>query len=144
MNTITFSVVGEPVPKARARAFIRGGAIGHYTPDKTRAYEAAVQAAARAAMGKTPPLTGAVRLSLWFFLPIPASYSEKRKAELLKGTAAMGSASHTKRPDLDNLIKSVSDALNGVVFGDDCQIVQVEAIKRYGLTPSVNIEVIEL
>ena len=38
---------------------------------------------------------------------------------------------HTSRPDLDNLVKSVSDGLNGVAFRDDSQITELRAIKQY-------------
>lgn len=36
---LTFSLAGHPQGKGRARAFVRGGHVGHYTPEKTRSYE---------------------------------------------------------------------------------------------------------
>ena len=47
---------------------------------------------------------------------------------------------HTKRPDLDNLAKAVKDALKGVIYADDSQIVEAHLFKRYG-EPQVKVQI---
>lgn len=136
---LTFSVPGEPVAKGRARAFIRGGKIGHHTPDKTARYENLVRLVAKQAIGAAKPLEGPISLRCTFWLPVPMSYSNKRRKACLNG-----SERHCKRPDIDNLLKSVKDGCNGVVWVDDCQVVEVMASKRYGVVAMAEIEVVRL
>jgi Holliday junction resolvase RusA-like endonuclease len=133
---LTFSVPGEPVAKGRARAFIRGGKIGHHTPDKTARYENLVRLVAKQAIGAAKPLEGPISLRCTFWLPVPMSYSNKRRKACLNG-----SERHCKRPDIDNLLKSVKDGCNGVVWVDDCQVVEVRASKCYGEVARADIEV---
>lgn len=136
---LTFSVPGEPVAKGRARAFIRGGKIGHHTPDKTARYENLVRLAAKQAIGAAKPLEGPIGLRCTFWLPVPMSYSNKRRKACLNG-----SERHCKRPDIDNLLKSVKDGCNGVVWVDDCQVVEVRASKCYGVVAKADIEVVRV
>lgn len=51
---------------------------------------------------------------------------------------------HTVKPDLDNLIKIVKDALNKLAYEDDCQIMQVTALKRRSAAPGIMITLEEL
>ena len=46
-----------------------------------------------------------------------------------------------KRPDADNMLKAVLDGCNGVVWKDDCQVVQLYATKVYGSTPMTTVKV---
>jgi len=136
---LTFSVPGEPVAKGRARAFIRGGKIGHHTPDKTARYENLVRLVAKQAVGAAKPLEGPISLRCTFWLSVPMSYSSKRRKACLNG-----SERHCKRPDIDNLLKAVKDGCNGVVWVDDCQVVDVRASKCYGDVARADIEVVRI
>ena len=133
--TVAFFVPGEPVAKGRARAFVRHGHVAHYTPEKTARYENLVKLAAQQAMN-SEPLEGPLSLYCTFALPVPASYSKKRAAACLSG-----SEWPCKTPDTDNLLKSIKDGCNGVVWRDDCQVVQVYAMKVYGGVPGVSVKV---
>ena len=133
--TVAFFVPGEPVAKGRARAFVRHGHVAHYTPEKTARYENLVKLAAQQAMAGEP-LSGPLSLYCTFALPVPASYSKKRAAACLSG-----SEWPCKKPDTDNLVKSIKDGCNGVVWKDDCQVVQVYALKVYGGIPGVSVKV---
>lgn len=133
-DLITFTVPGTPVAKARARSVLRHGKITHYTPNTTARYENLVRLAAQQAMGGQSPLEGAVSLSVRAYLPVPASWSKPRRL------AASAGLPHTSRPDLDNLLKSVKDGANGVLWRDDSQVAEVSACKRYG-DPRVVVEV---
>ena len=79
---VAFVVPGEPVAKGRARAFIRGGHVAHYTPEKTARFENLVKLAAQQAMNGEP-ISGPVALYCTFVLPVPASTSKKRTAACL-------------------------------------------------------------
>lgn len=112
----TVEVPGAPVGKERARTYRdrRTGKTRTVTPQRTRDYEALVAAAWRAAggehHGKAP-----VRLEL------------DVSAERVRVTVTAAEAPSVKRPrpDLDNIVKSVADALNGVAYDDDRQLVEI-------------------
>ena len=121
-----------PVPKARPR-FTR---YGHtYTPKKTADYEKAVAEYWRqATKGFRYDREQALIVNLVFGMPIPKSTS-KSKTELM----ANGTIRPTKKPDVDNLAKAVMDALNGVAWVDDSQVVRVSIYKEYAKEPYVYI-----
>lgn len=134
MTIIQFTVPGEPVAKGRARAFIRHGHVAHYTPEKTAKYENLVKLAANEVVGNQDPTNRAVRLKCVFYMPIPKSYPKKRAEACLGGVER-----HCKKPDTDNLLKAIKDGCNGVVWVDDCQVVEVAALKLYSERPRVEI-----
>lgn len=113
---------GNPVAKQRARP----GKNGHYTPPETRRFEQALAHRARAVMAQDPPLAGALRFQLQIRLPTPQAWPLwKRQA------AFLGEVVPTYRPDISNVLKACEDALNGIVYGDDCQLVEESQVKRY-------------
>ena len=115
-----------PIPKGRPR-FYGGHAV---TPEKTRKYEKLIRDSWEHGIveGKN------IMVDIEFRIPIPQSYSKKKKAEL-EWTP------HNKKPDLDNLVKAVLDALNGVAFEDDSLISDINASKTYAEEPGVYIMV---
>lgn len=125
---------GNPVPKARARVAVRNGRAFAYTPKKTADYESLIKA--RASEVCVSPIAEPVRLIVRFYMPIPQSWPKKQREAALSG-----SMMHTKKPDIDNLIKSVCDALNGIAYIDDSQIVSIEASKCYSNNPGTEIEI---
>lgn len=131
---VTFKVDGVPVPKGRARYVRRGNHISTYTPEKTRTYETLIKDAARQAMGVSEPLETPVSLYLYIKVPIPASATKKRLQAI-----ADGSEKPTKKPDASNVLKSVEDGMNGVVYKDDSQIVNIHVTKVYSSEPGVDI-----
>ena len=139
MSGVTIRVPGEPVAKGRPRATAIGGHARMYTPASTRAYEQRVAVAAREAMAKAPPMEGALSVSIEITMPIPVSWSKRKQTDALAGLVMP-----TGRPDLDNLIKALTDACNGIVWRDDAQIVRLMAEKRHGEQPGASISVIPL
>ena len=131
---VTFKVDGVPVPKGRARYVRRGNHISTYTPEKTRTYETLIKDAARQAMGVSEPLETPVSLYLYIRVPIPASATKKRLQAI-----ADGSEKPTKKPDASNVLKSVEDGMNGVVYKDDSQIVNIHVTKVFSSEPGVDI-----
>lgn len=115
---ITFTVPGIPVPWARAGS--KGGI--RFTPAKQRGAMAQVKALCVEAMKGAPPLTGPVEMSVRATWPAPQSWSAKKRA------AAKWKDS---RPDGSNICKLVEDALIGVAYLDDAQIVSGHTYKTF-------------
>lgn len=132
--TLQFTVCGEPVAKGRPR-FSKFG--GTYTPPHTRKYENLVRLAAQDAMGGKPPITSACEIKVMAYVPIPKSWSRRKRQDALDGTILP-----VTKPDGDNYLKSASDACNGVVFCDDNQITDWTIRKRYSYRPRLEIEVL--
>ncbi len=131
---VTFKVDGTPVPKGRARYARRGNFISTYTPEKTRTYETLIKDAAIEAMGSSEPLETPVSLYLYIRVPIPKSCTKKRLEAISNGLEKP-----TKKPDASNILKSVEDGMNGVVYYDDSQIINIHVTKVYSSLPGVDI-----
>jgi len=134
---VTFTVDGDPVPKGRPRFARRGQFVQTYTDAKTIDYETQIAMRARHAIGSTKPLEGALSVFLYLRYTVPASYSKKRKEACLRGVE------YPKRIDIDNVYKSVTDAMNGIVYVDDSQIVEAHIKKVYAEESGANIMVQE-
>lgn len=124
---VTVMLAGDPQGKGRARAFMRAGHISHYTPEKTRTYEGMIRTAAMEAVGNKAPFDEPVEFVMRAVFPVPTSWSGKKRDRALTGELKPG-----KKPDLDNIEKAWADALNGVVYRDDCLICRKVTEKRYG------------
>ncbi|MCK1693831.1 RusA family crossover junction endodeoxyribonuclease [Bradyrhizobium sp. 144] len=124
---VTITLAGAPQGKGRARAFLRGGHIGHYTPEKTRSYEGMIRTAAMDAIAGRPALDEPIEFVLRAIFPVPGSWSARKQQQALTGEIKPG-----KKPDLDNIAKAWNDALNGVVYRDDSLICRMALDKRYG------------
>jgi Holliday junction resolvase RusA-like endonuclease len=131
---VTFTVDGSPVAKGRPRFAKRGKFVQTYTPQKTKDYEALVMDAASDAMGSSEPLETPVAFYLYIHMPIPKSYSKRLRQDCLDGIEKP-----IKKPDWDNIAKAVTDALNGIVYVDDCQIVTAHVKKAYSDTPRIEV-----
>jgi len=136
---IRFFVPGQPVGKGRPRAAARGRHVRLYTPEKTVTYESLVATAAHGAMQGRPPIQGACIAQMVIRQMVPLSWSAKKRTQALSGEIRPA-----KKPDIDNVVKALFDAMNGVVWVDDVQVVNVSALKVYSETPGVVIEVSEI
>ena len=133
-SVVTVVVDGPPVPKGRPRNY-RGRMV---TPAKTRNYEAAISIAGAKAARESGRFGNSAALEVYVtaHVPIPASWSAKRKAD------AIGQVLRPiGRPDADNFLKAALDGLNGVLFGDDAQCVITHAEKKYSDRPRLEIEI---
>ena len=135
---VHFEIEITPVAKGRPRYARRGNFVQTYTPTKTREYEDVIRENAKMAMGMSDPLETPLNVYLCFGMPIPSSTPKKALESYLNG-----SVRHTKKPDLDNLGKAVLDAMNGVVYLDDNQIVRLTIEKKYSKLPFVSVSVRE-
>lgn len=131
---VAFTVPGKPVGKGRPRAAQRGKHITLYTPAKTANYESTVALAASEAMAGRAPLEGPVEVVMQMVLPIPKSWSKRKQQDALDGRLLP-----TTKPDKDNVIKAVFDAMNNIVWRDDVQVADLTSRKRYGPVPCVQV-----
>jgi len=123
---------GEPVGKGRPR-FSRQ--TGHtYTPEKTARFEERLAWAAQSTMNRKPLLEGELAMIVHAYFSVPNSKSQKWRTDALAGKIRPA-----KKPDIDNIIKGVADALNKVVYVDDTQIVMLTAMKLYSDRPRIEI-----
>lgn len=132
MNQITFTIPGQPVPLERARH----GKGRTYDTERNVSAKRAVAWDARAAMGVRTPFKGPVKMRLSFMFEWPSSYPKKRKQ------MCHGNLKDTK-PDLDNLVKLVKDALNGIAYDDDSQVCEITATKFFSQQESCTRVVVE-
>ena len=137
---LSFELHGEPVGWQRTGLRVvtpRGKKpfATVYTPAETRAYERALGMAAKVAMRGREPLSGPLRLAVTAFMPIPRSWSQKKRDAALAGTVRP-----VVKPDWDNLGK-MTDALKGIVWRDDTQVVDGRVIKIYAERPRLRVEV---
>lgn len=127
---VDFIIPGDAVPKARARVT----RWGTYTPKETVEFESRVRTIAQIQMKLGAPLQGALRVSVIITRGVPASWSKKKTQDALHGVIWPVS-----RPDMDNCIKSITDAMNGIVYVDDSQIVVMDGTKQFGLTAQTKV-----
>jgi Holliday junction resolvase RusA-like endonuclease len=130
---VTIRLDGVPVSWARARRNKQGN---HFTAPKVEAFEASFKIAAMQAMKSRAPYDCALSLTATFYMAIPPSWSKRKQED-----AGSGVCLPVGKPDLDNLLKGVKDAMNTVVYVDDSRVVDVVACKRYGLKPHVIVTV---
>jgi Holliday junction resolvase RusA-like endonuclease len=133
MEPVIIELPGVIRGKGRPR-FVRSTGRS-YTPEQTRSYEAVLKMAAIEAMGDRLPLLGPVRLYMDAVFEPAASMSKKKRA-----AALIGESHPTKKPDADNIAK-LTDALNGVVWKDDAQVVDLSLRKTFGPRPILRIRV---
>ncbi len=132
---IRIELAGPPRGKGRGRAVATPQGARVYTDAKTRSYEAQLRFAAQQAMRGRPPTTLPVRLTMSVFFAIPESWSKRKRVQALAGTLWP-----MVKPDADNSLK-LTDALNGIVFVDDKQVVIATVFKAYADRPGLMIEV---
>lgn len=130
LGWIMISVDGPPRGKGRPRFGRAGAFVRVYTDAETEAYEGAIKTYARLAMAGRTPLEGPCDVSICVHLPVPQSWSERKRR-----AALAGSIYPTSKPDTDNFQKIALDACNKVVFADDSQVVDLHGFKRYSDRP---------
>lgn len=135
MRTRSFTIPGEPVAKGRPKMTRMGRA---YTPEKTVNYESLVKLMYLNEYPGCAMLTGPMDMRVKAYFQIPKSVSKKKHEAMMKGLERP-----TKRPDGDNILKAVADALNGLAYPDDSSIVTATVEKYWG-TPRVEVELKEV
>ena len=117
----------QPAPRPRVTR------NGTYNDPKYTNYKKAISLIAKSKF-KTPS-TSPIFMKIEFFFEIPKSWSKVKKD---------GAKWHISRPDMDNLVKGVKDALNGIAYRDDAQVCFLQARKQYAQTSGILIEIEEI
>lgn len=125
---LSFTAHVSPCGKDRPRFSMGSGFPRVYTSGKTRRFETIFSDVAHGAMMRAGlvPTYDAVRLRIVAYFPIPQSYSKKKRGECIAGLIKP-----MMKPDIDNVVKVVLDAMNGVVYDDDKQVFELVVAKRY-------------
>jgi Holliday junction resolvase RusA-like endonuclease len=135
MNPIVLRIPIVPRAQKRDRIAVIGGHARSYKDANQRAYEAKIRALIDQHRPKRPH-DGEVILDITVFLPIPASWSKKKKRAFEeKGIAPL------TRPDVDNCAKQIMDTLNGVFWNDDRQVTHLSVSKFYSTAPGWEIQI---
>lgn len=137
-DPIMFKVPGEPVGKGRPR-FVR--ATGRtYTPEKTANFETLVRLEYHNQCGEyrfDDDAQLGMRVEAYFSIP-------KSKPKKVQRDMELGVIRHAHKPDTDNILKAVADALNNVAYRDDSAITYVEVSKKYSRTPETRVMIWEI
>lgn len=126
-----FTICGDPVGKGRPKFSTRNGFPQAVTPQKTVNFENLVRLEYESqCKGIYFKSEDALRLTVDVFRSVNKGVSDKKKSQMILGIIRPG-----KKPDIDNIIKAIQDALNKVAFDDDKQIVEVVVRKFYDDQP---------
>lgn len=131
-----FEVPGAIVGKGRPRMNTRTGKA--YTPTNTKNYEYGVRQWFVLNYPHFKMLQGRVKVTIIAYFDVPKSTSKKKEKEMLEGNI-----SPTKKPDIDNIVKIILDALNKFAFQDDTQVTKLVVEKVYTKQPKVYIKIEE-
>lgn len=142
---LKFEVVGEPVAQARPRVVRTKTGVRGIDPAKSKNYKAWVKFCALNAFRKLETkepkklMAAPLKVKLLIYRSIPRSDSNKLKTQKQNNDVLP-----TVKPDIDNVFKAVTDALTGIIWQDDKQIVNAEIAKRYSSMPRVEVEIEEI
>lgn len=137
MKYVTFEVPGQPHGKARHRdARTERGRTVRYTPIKTKNYEHLVRMSFIAQLPGFDRIEEEVYLGIVAFFKIPKSTTKNLRAAMLQNEVCP-----KIKPDRDNIEKAICDALNGLAYRDDEQVVDGPIMKRYSDHPKVVVRI---
>lgn len=134
-----FKVTGEPKGKGRPRFNPYGRQARPHTPQTTLLYENLIGWEYRQQCGDALPVGVAIKMTIKAFYAIPKSTSKAKRALMISGEIRP-----VKKPDIDNVVKVFADALNGVAYHDDTQLVTLYCEKYYSEAPRVEVVLEEL
>tara|TARA_Y100000034_G_C6734509_1_gene325611 strand:- start:87 stop:494 length:408 start_codon:yes stop_codon:yes gene_type:complete len=134
---INFTIPGTPKALKRHRPSARGG---YYDPSFKDKKDIILQIAQ---YRPKRPLEGNIQLKLYFYMPRPKThYRTGKRSHVLKAKAPVY---HSIKPDLDNLVKLISDCIGNRTFiVDDSQICEIYAEKIYGERPNTAVIIEEI
>lgn len=131
-----FEVIGDIKGKARPR--VNTYTNKAYTPTNTKDYELLIKQYFKMKYPRYIPFENRVSVKILAQFKIPKNTSKKNMENMLEGNI-----SPTKKPDIDNIVKIILDALNTMAFKDDNQITKLEVEKIYGTEEKIFVRVEE-
>jgi len=136
MNEIYLEIKGEPQGKQRARFFRAGHFMKSYTPKETVNYETYIRELFCIAYPGFEPLREALAVNIMSYCRIPPSESRKKQDAMKAGFIRPA-----KKPEIDNILKVVLDALTGLAWLNDKQVVDTDVHKWYSYVPRVEVRI---
>ena len=132
-NRIT--IAGNPIAKKRPRFARIGTGVRTYSDQKKQTDNFTLQILK--AVDYEAPSEKPIGMQIGFFMPRPKShYGTGKNSGILKKSSP---CQHTKKPDIDNLIKFVLDCSNRILWRDDCQVIEITSFKVYSENPRTEI-----
>jgi len=131
-----FEVPGKIVGKGRPRLNTYTGSV--YTPTNTKDYETLVEQYFLLKYPRFKPFEGRVQVDISAFFEVPKSAKKSEKELMLENKI-----NPTKKPDIDNIVKIILDAMNGIAFKDDIQITKLSVEKTYSEKESIKVKISE-
>ncbi len=137
---LNFTIPGEPCGQGRPRFTTINGHAKAYDPEKSRNYKAYVKLLATDEARKIGWQCSdkPIRMTIVASCSIPKSATKKFRERALAGYERP-----TKKPDIDNIYKGIADALTGVAYKDDKQVIATEIYKNYNDTANVQVWIYE-
>ena len=131
-----FIVEGEPKGKARARVT----KFATYTPDSTVLYENLVKLSFQQSKPRDYIVSeNYISMTIIAYFKIPKATSKIKKKLMLENKLRPD-----KKPDIDNIVKIICDALNEIAYRDDKQIIDLRIMKYYSENPKVEVMLNEI
>ena len=137
--TIKFKVLGEPKGKQCSRLCKIQGQSIVYTPKQTTEYEQKIRASCKRLMSEKFPQGIPLEIKITALFSIPKKFNKEQREKSINGELLP-----TKKPDGDNVIKIVLDALNDTAYFDDSQVCGINFFKRYREKTQIIIEIKEI
>ena len=131
-----FEVIGDIIGKERPRVNTYNNIV--YTPTKTKDYETLIQEYFKIKYKNFEMLTNRISVEIIAYIKIPKNTSKKKIEEMLNGNI-----SPTRKPDIDNIAKTILDAMNKFVFKDDNLVSKIYVEKKYGEEEKVYVKIEE-
>lgn len=135
MEIISFKIPGVVVAQGRPRASSMGGKVRMYDPPKSREYKKYVKDVAQY-YAPTMPLEGPLSMRIVICREYLKSFTKKQRFQ-----AEDGALMPITKPDIDNTAKSIMDSLNGLIYKDDSQIVELVLLKKYAEESCAYVEI---
>ena len=140
---LTIDVVPSPLPRARHSS--RGGFVNSYYPKEVqKKFDNYTDAILKALQYQSDYIPSQLvehsksgvymSLDVTFYMPVNKSLSKKKKLETY-------GQRHTKKPDIDNLLKMVLDRSSGILYDDDNNIAEVTTRKIYSSYPRIELSI---
>lgn len=122
-----YTLLGTPLPMARPR--FSHGRVFYPQKKEKLAYGLMIKKQHGNKVHEIP-----IALTLTFFMPIPKSYSKKKRDLIMRGELY-----HIKKPDIDNLTAFILNCMTGIVYKDDAQVYSITAEKKFSDNPRTEI-----
>ena len=137
VRRILMTLYGNPVAQGRPRFSRQGGFVKTYDPIKSKAYKALIRLELQPLLAKPGfrQFKNPCRVHLLICRAIPSGFSQKKRKEAIEAKIRP-----TTRPDTDNYIKGILDALNGTVLKDDSIVCEINAGKIYSDKPRIEVK----